>query len=439
MVRLAEQPDQCPCSFPLELLLRHVVQAEGLTPQQRGEVVEHIAQCEHCANIYEALCDADMELWDEAAKAAGLPERQLEFTRSPEEGIVDLWQRVDEDEACQRRQDRRATLFRIGKFAAAMAACLMLVVMGGWLLSERFKAASAVAPQASTERVKERALQAAVRATPMVDDDLLGSIHNDSWRAPDPPDVDTLVYAQWRDEHRQLFPILASLQQLLARDQPAKLDPVELMMVSGDIWQFHYDPKLPPDQALARLEPAAMTRLAKYYGVDAREMLRTVGLPDSTPIAALPVQNPTLGEQYADALRRWHEALTTTKPDGSEHYRNLLAFSLNASRFLSDNRTAAYLWAKTFPQRAQRLLPDSSYLTVIPMPPTAPDYDAWLKQLRKEAVAARSCEHVAMEWFLVPTGNDCVPEASQQQRALAAMVVELLPTPGDRRQEHTGQ
>jgi hypothetical protein len=116
--------------LPWELLFRHVVQAEQLTDPQRERVVEHIACCEHCANTYEALGEAHAELWDQAVAVAGLPLGQLPCACSVEEALIQLWQRVAEDEARQRQYDRRTVIRRIGKIAAATAACLLLAANG---------------------------------------------------------------------------------------------------------------------------------------------------------------------------------------------------------------------------------------------------------------------------------------------------------------------
>ena len=88
-----------------------------------------------------------------------------------------------------------------------------------------------------------------------------------------------------------------------------------------------------------------------------------------------------------------------------------MVFSLHASQYVANTRTAAYLWAKTYPQQARQLLADSAYSAMLLMapPPLGTDENAWLKQLRQQAVAARSSERVAMEWLLMPAGSGCAP------------------------------
>jgi ferric-dicitrate binding protein FerR (iron transport regulator) len=118
-----EQPDRAACP-PWPLLLRHVVQAKRLTRPERDFVVDHIGRCQRCYDIYSALSDAEATLWEEAAKAAGISGREVRFTRAPEEALADLWWRIDRDAAAQRRQRRRAQVFRVASLAAA--ACIVI-------------------------------------------------------------------------------------------------------------------------------------------------------------------------------------------------------------------------------------------------------------------------------------------------------------------------
>jgi len=595
MFRQTEQPDQSPCP-PWQLFLWHAIQAERLSPQQRGLVVDHIARCERCADMYEALCDANAELWEQAAGAAGVPKRQPVATRSPEEALADTWRRIEADEAAQRLQRRRAMVFRTGGIAAA--ACILIAVGIGWLTSRsgkpsqdisgvaanpggspaafaelltdkglrplglnqpvatadqarevllggmhrvvmnrnttatfatapalqrgdapqagkipyeihlargelyvevvpghrftvrtgnarlditgtkfdvradgdkteltllkgsvRFsaldhpqqavsvtaghastiagrRAPSAPAPVdaiATTVWARETALRNAVAlADGQANVDLSAISQDDFWRQPDPPDVDTLNYATWRDEHQQ-FSRVFMLPAAVRNGQAGEADWIELLMVSGDIWQFHYDPELPSSQPLTKkMEPMAIARLARHYGLDERDMLRSTRLPDSTPNGALPVQDQSLGRWYAEALRRWHDALTTTAQEESESKPDLKVLSLRASQHLADTRTAAYLWAKAHPQEARQLLADGTYVAMLPIAPEPADEDEWIRQLRQQAVAARSCVPAAMEWLLLPAGTGCAPQASDQQRRLAALVAELTPALPDR-------
>jgi len=265
-----------------------------------------------------------------------------------------------------------------------------------------------------------------------VDLSSLSMIREEFWRYADPPDVDTLDYETWRDAHKQPRSILASLTT--TRMQAINADWIELLMISGDVWQFRYDPKLPADQPLAKIEPAAITRLARHYGLDETKILEALGLPDSILATTSSVQSGTPGQRYALALRRWHDAAVAAMPDRPEAKDDPKLFSLYASQYLAETRTAAYLWAKNNPEKARELLADREYLAMLPMRPVMasdgmPNVNEWLRQLHDQANAARHCVPAAMEWLLVPPGTGCAYQATEQQRRLAALVAELAPPP----------
>ena len=254
------------------------------------------------------------------------------------------------------------------------------------------------------------------------------------WRHADLPDVDKLDYETWLKDHQQP-PFFSTTLAAMQKAQAIKADWIELLMISGDIWQFHYDPKLPVDQPLAKVEPAAITRLARHYGLDEREVLQMLGLPNSALTTTSSIPGGALGREYADALCRWHDTVMTavSTQDNPKANDGLKMFSLDASQHLAKTRIAAYLWVKNHPDKARQLLTDSSYLALLPTPPAsasdgALDVNEWLNHLHDQANAARICVPAAMEWLTVPPGIGCAYQATEQQRRLAALVAELLPS-----------
>jgi len=264
-----------------------------------------------------------------------------------------------------------------------------------------------------------------------VDLSSLSMISDAFWRHADPPDVDTLDYDAWLEENprpRWASNAFAAMQQ----NHAINADWIELLMVSGAIWQFHYDPQLPADQPLATSEPVAIARLARYYGLDETKMLEAFGLlPDSIRAAPSAVQNTTPGRRCALALRRWHDAILAVPPETPETRDDPRLFSLYASQYLAETRTAAYLWAKNNPSKARELLADQDYLAMLPMRAAAagddaPDMNQWFSQLHDQANAARNCVPAAMEWLLVPPGTGCAHQATERQRWLASLVTEVM-------------
>ncbi len=76
-----------------------------------------------------------------------------------------------------------------------------------------------------------------------LDDDVLDSIPG-SWLKPSPPDLDSLDYYAWvernRDWFAREFPWTFRVQKYLSEQHGIEADYVELLMISGDIWQFSY-------------------------------------------------------------------------------------------------------------------------------------------------------------------------------------------------------
>ena len=204
-------------------------------------------------------------------------------------------------------------------------------------------------------------------------------------------------------------------------------------MVSGDIWQFHYDPTLPGKQSLTKLQPQAIARLARHYGRDEKDILKALGLPDSALATTTPVQDGAFGHEYAEALLHWHDAILAIDTQNQKATDSLKTFSFNASQYLGETRIAAYLWVKNHPEHARQLLGDKKYLAMLPTPPEvsvqnggAPDVNEWLEQLRKEATAAQNCFPAVIEWMSAPPPGCAQP--TEQQRWLAELVAELTPS-----------
>ncbi len=295
-------------------------------------------------------------------------------------------------------------------------------------------APSPVDAVATTAWAQEAALRNVIASSQYrgVDADLqaISAMGQGLWRHSYSPDLDKLDYEKWRDERRQNQLALTALAAM-PKDKAVSADWIEVLMISGDIWQFHYDPKLPSSQPRTKLQPQAITRLARHYGLDEKDILKALGLPDSALTDMAHVQDGALGRQYAAALRRWHDAIlaavdTQNNPKASD---SLKSFSFNASLYLSETRIAAYLWVKHHPEEARQLLADRDYLAIMPTPPamasnSAPDVDVWLKQLRKEATAAHNCIPAVLKWLTAPPGG-CAYQATEQQRKSAALVAQL--------------
>lgn len=260
------------------------------------------------------------------------------------------------------------------------------------------------------------------RATGYASPDLsdLSAISQGFWKQSSPVDVDRLDYRQWRDEHRNGPLARAALAQLPA-DKARDADWIEVLMVSGEIWQFHYDPKQSANQPLTEMEPQAITRLARHYGLEEKVIYQAMGRP--VPPTATSTSDSTLtpGQQYAQALIRWHDAVVAAveRPDNDKSVGDLKMFSLYASHYLAETRTAAYLWTREHPEEAQKLLAEQGYIALLPATkqPAAGEslaMDSWVKDLNEQANAAQGLVPAAMEWLMEPEAKDCGRIAATQ-------------------------
>lgn len=117
------------------------------------------------------------------------------------------------------------------------------------------------------------------------------------------------VPVSFPDEHKEYFaatfPWIFEAQKAL-QPMGIQADYAELLMVSGDIWQFRFDPKGPMDQCLAAYDPAAVERLAGYYKVTVEALLKSIAS------AVAEGRSKGDGDVTASAsLKRWKVAIAS--------------------------------------------------------------------------------------------------------------------------------
>ena len=337
-------PAYCP---DRQLLILDAVRPESLSKAVRETLFEHLCLCERCAALYDEVCGADRELADvspdlisdAALKAAGF--------MTQEESLEDIWRRIEAKEAQPQHNHRRHLAYRIGKVALALAACLLLAVSVFWRQG-RTNPKSAIPSVALSAKHL------------MPGKDMVGTMENPSddnavfFPEPahfDPAKVD---YAQWCQEHEKwfaaTFPWIFEVQKVL-RARGIQADYAELLMVSGDLWQFRFDSKGPLDQPLAVCDRSTVDRLAKHYQVPAESLRRSI-------TSAVPAGRSTDSGSAlaAKSMERWRVALASAGRGDAAGQTDLLLSSLRASRYLQETQAVACLWMVRNPQRAQEAL-----------------------------------------------------------------------------------
>lgn len=154
-------------------------------------------------------------------------------------------------------------------------------------------------------------------------------------------DLDRIDYEAWTKEHREWFqkefPWIFQAEATL-RDRGIKRDYLTLLMVSSDIWQFNYPRELRGPMAGPTSE--GLTRIAEHYRVAlANELTRKLA------------QTPPAKTSPAETMIRWRTDLVQREILPND----LSLFSLRASLYLLNTRTAAQLWIKVHPDAASRM------------------------------------------------------------------------------------
>ena len=277
-------------------------------------------------------------------------------------------------------------------------------------------------------------------AQPDADLHLLDSIRDD-WPQPKPLDLESIDYVKWRDDRREWFarefPWIFRIQSVLKEQHGIEADYVELLVVSGDIWQFNY-PR-PWNQPIPILNAAAVRRAAGHYGVDPAGLLDAV----APGAASRPSERPVgeLAGRYRSALRCWHSNVAglsgPTQPspaagDAPEtRESDLLMFTLRAGTYLANTRTAAWIWTWTYPDKAAALCQARRQQGVALLDPDASGaLQRWLDRLSRHAVAADSIAQIAPELITAPRATGCEGQVRALSDQLAEATAALLASEG---------
>ena len=141
------------------------------------------------------------------------------------------------------------------------------------------------------------------------------------------------------------------------------------------------------------------------------------------------------GAAYAPALLGWRQdILAAASPDAPAIDTDLIFFSMRAGTYLTNTRTAAYLWVTANPAEAQRLLTDEDYFEDYLAPLVPEDVStavAWTAKLAVQVAAAQASVGAAQELLTAPAPDGCASPAAAVASRLATDVAALLPEDDD--------
>jgi len=103
MNRANDQSEPTPCTVPFEMLVRHALAPEQVTAGEREAMLEHLRLCDACSETYNQIAQAEMDYLAEVQGELAIDTPHI----SVEQGIADLWRRIDAYEAEQARQRSR--------------------------------------------------------------------------------------------------------------------------------------------------------------------------------------------------------------------------------------------------------------------------------------------------------------------------------------------
>lgn len=284
---------------------------------------------------------------------------------------------------------------------------------------------------AATAWARDLALgNALARAKPNTDSRIPDSLSGHGAQSS-PPELDSLNYEQWRDAHRDWFarefPWIFRMQETLKQKHGVDADYIELLMVSGDIWQFNY-PR-PADQPIPSLSRAAVSQLADHYGIEADELL------EAADAGAVRRSSDQSTEQapggYQACLRLWQADLAAMNGRSTDACQDLLLFTLRAGTYLRNTRTAAWVWTRTHPAQAAALFQAWRQRGV-----SFPYSDAWsgsgpcqpwLDCLRHDAASGSLISRAAEEAITTPQGVGCQTNLASGAELAGAVAALLKP------------
>jgi len=235
----------------------------------------------------------------------------------------------------------------------------------------------------------------------------------------DMPDYRHWSYERFRDEHREWFakefPWAMEIEKTLQEDHGLDADYLDILVVSGDIWQFDYTGTRHISGPIPAFNPAAIERLANWYGLEAQPLLDTLRQHSKTQSLA-----DHTGEAFAGAIEHWRSDIV----QADQHkFEDLALFSLKASAYLAHTRAALYLWIQEHPEEAARLLASDDYAdTFLASPMTTstdqkPSASTLLAQIGRQIDASADCYQQTQQFLMVPGTGPCpADEWAEMQR-----------------------
>lgn len=269
-------------------------------------------------------------------------------------------------------------------------------------------------------------------------DEDLSDLNPDGWLQPSPPDLDSIDYEAWLESHREWFsrrfPWIFRAQKVLREANGIQADYVELLMISGEVWQFHY-PR-PWNRLPVVFDPAAVRRVAKHFKVESAHLLKAVAGPEAGvggPADSVRQSRMDPAEAYLSAMRDWRSDIARAAARGERPPTDLLLFTLRASTYLTNTRTAAHIWIREDSEKAEQQFPQGAFLPkciehLLPAG-SAGDRGSWLELLGNQSAALHEAASTVQKLLARPVAPVADPQTVLLVRRLSACLDALAPGP----------
>lgn len=266
---------------------------------------------------------------------------------------------------------------------------------------------------ASTAWARDLALENAVaKASPQHNGAETIDLNLKAWLSRQTLNLTSLDYATWRQEHRHWFasqfPWMADIERSLQQRQGVETDYITLLMISGDIWQFHYPTDL--GRSIPRPYKDAVTRIASAYDVATDELMADANVSSWGFDQS---DGGHSGSVFRSALARWRDDISQLSNE-SLSSDSLALFSMQATQYLTNTRIAAYLWLREHPDQAELLFADQAYREAFLHPLFANavvDQKDLAKQMAVQLETLHQMGQNSRQWLMTPPADACLPES----------------------------
>lgn len=409
------------------MLSRYLEKDEDNSPQERASIAAHLIDCPMCQEIFEA----DVEIlafirnnWKHVGSAVELHPTECRQSQIVPIGVTHRTPVIPTNHSFQPgfgRAIRWLSIALAASFALAVALQWNHLSHNGYLDSLT-RSNGIYGPHNGdiSASLPERRTRA--DGLDRLDMQMAASIPLLSRK------ITNINYSDWLEGHRdwfkQRYPWIFKTQKIIEA-RGMRIDYLDLLMISGDIWQFHFNPRGAFEQKMTMYHRTALTRVARYYNTDADSLVTAI---ESSEKNLIDTQSD-LVTSLSISFEQWQSVLGDRKAASTKDGTELLLLSLRGANYLATTRAAACIWSRAHPSETLKLLGDRNYAAVASfgVDPTSDTLlERWYSTLERQMGDAQLMYETAESVLVGPAPLDCTTrESSSQWHSLNASLEDL--------------